>query len=203
MNIETELIFNQYFRIIYFVLSFVVAFFLLEQYAKGNFHRKMQNIFLLVFFIIFILLFGNRGVNVGIDTKNTISYFTGDRIISSVSEVKDVGVFLCNFVYPSPAIWLRGFQDAQFVLTDSFHGTVFSILHNIPFVAFGNVQRGMSRFKSLLTMFGLQDRLITDFASFDADQLIAKKIDWASVNNILEVERKKAVRFLKENLFLG
>lgn len=110
---------------------------------------------------------------------------------------------ICNFVYPSPAIWLRGFQDAQFVLTDSFHGTVFSILHNIPFVAFGNVQRGMSRFKSLLTMFGLQDRLITDFASFDADQLIAKKIDWASVNNILEVERKKAVRFLKENLFLG
>lgn len=105
-----------------------------------------------------------------------------------------------NFVFPNPAFWLRGFQDARFVITDSFHCTVFAILHNIPFVAMGNANRGMSRFQSLLSMFGLLDRLITDFVSIDVDKFIAKEIDWQQVNNILDMERKKAVDFLKENL---
>lgn len=105
-----------------------------------------------------------------------------------------------NFRYPSPALWLRGFQDARFVITDSFHGTVFSILHNLPFIAIGNSQRGMSRFHSLLNLFNLQDRLITDFTAIDIDKVIEKEIDWQEVNNILELERKKAIDFLRVNL---
>lgn len=96
--------------------------------------------------------------------------------------------------------WLQNYYNADFVVTDSFHGTVFSIVFNKPFLVIGNERRGMSRFHSLLTMFGLQDRLITDFASFDANKLIAKEIDWESVNDKLEMEREKAVKFLKENL---
>ena len=105
-----------------------------------------------------------------------------------------------DFVFPNPAAWLRGFQDAKFVVTDSFHGTVFSILHNIPFVAIGNVSRGLSRFKSLLKMFGLEDRLITDINSVDIDNFAEKEIDWARVNEVLEKEREKAVGFLKKVL---
>lgn len=115
----------------------------------------------------------------------------------SVREEKVTKHNLDKFVYPNPALWLRGFQDARYVITDSFHGTVFSILHNIPFITIGNAERGMSRFQSLLTMFGLQDRLITDLASFDANKLIAKDIDWLQVNKILDLERKKAIDFLK------
>lgn len=115
----------------------------------------------------------------------------------SVREKKVTKHNLDKFVYPNPALWLRGFQDARYVITDSFHGTVFSILHNIPFITIGNAERGMSRFQSLLTMFGLQDRLITDLASFDANKLIAKDIDWLQVNKILDLERKKAINFLK------
>lgn len=104
------------------------------------------------------------------------------------------------FVFPNPAIWLRGFQDAKFVVTDSFHGTVFSILHNIPFIAIGNVDRGLSRFQSLLKMFGLEDRLITDINSVNIDNFVEKEIDWERVNEVLEKEREKAVDFLKANL---
>lgn len=105
-----------------------------------------------------------------------------------------------EFEYPNPAQWLRGFQDAKFVVTDSFHGTVFSILHNIPFIAIGNKDRGLSRFESLLNMFGLRDRLITDFDSLNIEAYINKEIEWNKVNEILEKERDKAVRFLGENL---
>ena len=98
----------------------------------------------------------------------------------------------------STQIQLYGYVDfkMRYVITDSFHGTVFSILQ-YSFYYRGNADRGMSRFQSLLTMFGLQDRLITDLASFDANKLIAKDIDWLQVNKILDLERKKAIDFLK------
>lgn len=74
--------------------------------------------------------------------------------------------------------WLAMFRDAAFVITDSFHGTVFSIIFNKPFLTIGNTSRGMARFFSLLKMFGLQDRL------FDVDKMvnIPGKIDWNLVN---------------------
>lgn len=105
-----------------------------------------------------------------------------------------------DFVYPNPAEWLRGFQDAEFVVTDSFHGTVFAILHNIPFIAIGNKNRGLSRFESLLSMFGLNDRLVTDFAPFDVDDYLSMTINWTNVNIKLNIEREKAIKFIADNL---
>ena len=117
-----------------------------------------------------------------------------------LNEEKVTSSNINDFVFPNPATWLRGFQDAKFVITDSFHGTAFSILHNIPFIAIGNVDRGLSRFQSLLKVFGLEDRLVTDINSVNIDNFAEKKIDWERVNDGLEKERKKAVDFLKANL---
>lgn len=105
-----------------------------------------------------------------------------------------------DFVFPSPAAWLRGFQDAKFVVADSFHGIVFSILFNVPFLAIGNKERGLTRFTSLLRMFELEDRLITDLTEFDADEFLKKEVDWEKVNKILESERSKAREFLINNI---
>lgn len=63
--------------------------------------------------------------------------------------------------------WLRCFSDAQFVITDSFHGTVFSIIFNKPFVVLTNSGRGNARMESLLRMFNMSERLITDHANPD------------------------------------
>lgn len=105
-----------------------------------------------------------------------------------------------NFQFPSPIEWLQGFQDAKFVITDSFHGTLFSILFNVPFIAIGNQKRGMSRFESLLEMFGLSDRLVTDVNKADLDYLLSQEIDWSFANQTLERERAKALTFLTSNL---
>ena len=56
--------------------------------------------------------------------------------------------------------WLRAFAQADFVVTDSFHGCVFSIIHRKPFIAIANGERGIDRFTSLLGYLGLQDRLV-------------------------------------------
>ena len=62
---------------------------------------------------------------------------------------------LKSLIYPSIQEWLASFAQADFVVTDSFHGTAFSIIFNKPFVVLPNKGRGVSRFESLLKTVGL------------------------------------------------
>jgi hypothetical protein len=92
--------------------------------------------------------------------------------------------------------WLRSFADARFVVTDSFHGAVFSIISRKPFIVIGNKSRGMTRFTSLLSMFGLEDRLVEPNVTI-TPEMIDRPIDWDRVGVILEQERGKSAEFLK------
>ena len=91
--------------------------------------------------------------------------------------------------------WLRGFADAEFVLTDSFHACVFSILFHKPFGVFVNLERGLSRIESLLRPLGLMDRCITD-APVDLD----RSIDWKFIDNLLMQKTESSLDFLKQGL---
>ena len=102
-------------------------------------------------------------------------------------------------IYPPVEQWIKGFMDAHFVVTDSFHGCVFSILFNKPFIAISNSGRGKSRFLSLLSIFGLEERLI-DNPGDCVPELIGSVINWESVNSILEEKRKESFHFLKTHL---
>lgn len=93
--------------------------------------------------------------------------------------------------------WLRGFYDADFVVTDSFHACVFSILFRKPFVVYGNIGRGLSRINSLLKIFTMEGRLVSS-----ADEFIDKKehflslIDEAILNIALDSWRRKSQKFI-------
>lgn len=93
--------------------------------------------------------------------------------------------------------WLRSFYDADYVVTDSFHGCVFSILFEKQFVVYGNKKRGLSRFETLLKTFHLEDRLIS---SIDDLSHISGTIDYSAVNIILESKRKEAFSYLTLHL---
>lgn len=95
--------------------------------------------------------------------------------------------------------WLRGFRDAEFVITDSFHGTVFSIINQKPFFVLVNADRGASRFESLLGELGLLDRLIYNTSTFDFNQLNAP-INYKAVTHKLDSLKMESLQFLKENL---
>ena len=107
-----------------------------------------------------------------------------------------------NIKNPTVEEWLKGFHDAEFVFTDSFHGCVFSIIFNKPFIAFGNEGRGMARFYSLLKMFGLDELLITSLDQF-TPELVDRAISRFSDNSIqqrLNELRKESYEFLKSAL---
>ena len=99
------------------------------------------------------------------------------------------------------AQWLRGFQEAKMVVTDSFHGCVFSILFQKPFVAIGNASRGMARFTSLLRTFGLEERLICSLEEFQSRKSrLMMPIDYGVVNSRLQDLREKSMTFLRQHL---
>lgn len=95
--------------------------------------------------------------------------------------------------------WLRGFYDAEFVITDSFHACVFSILFKKQFVVVGNRKRGMSRFISLLEMFGLENRMID--SNTDIDNL--QDIDYSEVYAKYDELKCHSMNFLIHNLQQG
>ena len=92
--------------------------------------------------------------------------------------------------------FLLEFRDAEYVITDSFHGTVFSILYNKDFVVLGNEKRGQARFGSLLRLLGLESRLINNLSKIES----VGDIDWLNVNNKLNILRRDSLEYLRQSL---
>lgn len=95
--------------------------------------------------------------------------------------------------------WLEGIYYSDIVFTDSFHGVVFSLIFNKPFVVFSNSQRGATRIEAILKKFGLEERLV-DIQTVDLYGILNKSINWEYVNNIINEERSRSLEFLKKNL---
>lgn len=82
--------------------------------------------------------------------------------------------------------WLRSFMDAEFILTDSYHGFVFSIIFNKPVKLILNDHRGSDRYMSLMRLLDYNPE--------------AGLFDWDRINNKLKVAKLESFRFLKEGL---
>lgn len=97
--------------------------------------------------------------------------------------------------------WLAEFADADYIVTDSFHGCVFSIIFHKPFVAIANKDRGLDRFVSLLRDAGLEDRLVYSYDDFNTRKeslLIAP--DYMAVEQRMTMLRKASLDFLSNAL---
>lgn len=101
-------------------------------------------------------------------------------------------------IQPSVEQWLKDFYDAKFVITDSFHATVFSILFGKPFVVLGNQERGLSRIYSLLKMFGLENHMVYSLKDFDFTRDYT--IDFTKMTLRLKLLSEKSLNFLMRNL---
>lgn len=100
----------------------------------------------------------------------------------------------CSLTVPE---WIAMFRDAKCIITDSFHGTVFSIIFNKEFYSIANIERGGSRFTSLLSQFDLMSRL---HASINEISLIDDTINWSSVNAKRDDLKEFSINFLTSNL---
>ncbi len=100
-------------------------------------------------------------------------------------------------VIPHPFEVLGYIKKASYVITDTFHGCVMSIINNKQF---GTIVRDSNRNKmtSLLADYGLEGRLVSDMSAMD--RIVTSRIDYAVVNNIIQERRITAKEYLKSHL---
>ena len=96
-----------------------------------------------------------------------------------------------------PKEFLSLFINADFICTDSFHGTAFSINLNKPFFAYMEKTSYLSRIRNLLELLDIEDRLIYPDTILDEN---IKQIDYSLVNEKLEKERIRSLDFLQTAL---
>lgn len=97
--------------------------------------------------------------------------------------------------------WVRRLATASMVLTDSFHGTVFSLLYHRPFVVYVGDPSRTTRIESLLSSVGLSDRLLTSRNSTEEFKAaVAREIDWDRVDKKLAALRRESLNHLKAAL---
>ena len=150
---------------------------LIKDYKRNfNFNEKYilvyqldRNINIEIFIQKVIKMFNYKIYNISIDDKNYIE----------------------NFIF--------GINISQCVVTDSYHGTVFSIIFNKPFVSFGNKRRGIGRFESLKKTFNIKNRFITPFSNYN--DIINALSEPLNINQtLLEELKNKSIKFLKSCL---
>ena len=91
--------------------------------------------------------------------------------------------------------WLSNIAHAEYVITDSFHGVVFSIIFNKPFSVVLNSTRGNTRIESLLRDFNLQSSIYIPNQNF-----ILPHYDWDRINAHLATRKEESVKWLKTAL---
>lgn len=136
----------------------------------------------------------------GIFTYILTSSKNKSNIIDTFAEQSSLSVSGISFendeVQPSVEQWLKGFRDAELVLTDSFHGAVFSIINNTPFVVIENANGGVARITSLMKVFGIEGRLLAEDGTSVVDFENLEPIDWIKVNTRLNEMRAESSDWL-------
>ena len=96
---------------------------------------------------------------------------------------------------PNQYDFLWYFQNADYILTDSFHATVFSIIFNKKFIDILPLNKTGTRIESVLELFEIENRILQNYENYD---LIDNDINYDLVNKNIKKEREKSLEFLKE-----
>jgi len=106
-----------------------------------------------------------------------------------------------EYVYPTIPQWLGWIKNAEFVLTSSFHGIIFSILFHVPFVVClreESMYAGNDRVITLLNSLYLDDRILSSGTCIE--NILSKKINWIDVDTRLSALRLDSLAFLSKNI---
>ena len=96
---------------------------------------------------------------------------------------------------PSVEDWLGLIMDAEYVLSDSFHATAFSLLFHKKYLTIVPNEVG-TRVDSISNLFHTQERLVIKDSNADYLEIIDREIDGEVVNTIIQNEKKKAIEYI-------
>ena len=89
-------------------------------------------------------------------------------------------------------------MNADFVITDSFHGTCFAIIFRKKFISLANMQRGEKRFVSLLNEMGLMDHLVYNIDEIGDRPELFEEIDYDEVYRKITPKIEASYKWLED-----
>ena len=95
----------------------------------------------------------------------------------------------------NPYLMMTYYKNASFVVTDTFHGNVFSLIFNKTFL---NIERGKEKVTNLLSKFLLLSRTAQNI--HDVEEILKRSIDFETVNNALNEFSQSSKDFLKAEI---
>ncbi|MCR5770842.1 MAG: polysaccharide pyruvyl transferase family protein [Butyrivibrio sp.] len=95
----------------------------------------------------------------------------------------------------SPFEWIYLFEHAKTVLTGTFHGTSFAVKYNKPFAVYATFPNRISKVKSLLKMFDLESRIVTD-PNTNLIGILENDIKYEKVNNVIADMKNQSLDYL-------
>ncbi|MBD5364975.1 MAG: polysaccharide pyruvyl transferase family protein [Bacteroides sp.] len=100
-------------------------------------------------------------------------------------------------IYPDISQWLSLISNAEYVVTNSFHGTVFSLIFNRQFITIPlsyHAARMNGRMETLLNKFNLKERLTNNLSILTTD------ISYMDFQAMLNAYRKEGIEFLNNSI---
>ena len=142
--------------------------------------------------------------------KNYILVYAYDNRIHDLEEINTIKAFakkhkkkiICFGMYQrwadknvlcTPFELIQYFREADYVITDTFHGSVLSIKTNRPFATIVR-KTNRNKINDLLTLFSLSDRIVNNIS--DLESIITQDIEYSSVNMKIQNEKERALVYL-------
>ena len=130
-----------------------------------------------------------------------LPYFTEEnwykKLISQIEKELNMPIKTFDFNNKtSVEEWLAYIKNADFVVTDSYHGFVFSMIFNVPFLQVKNAKT-QSRFESIFRLFGIENNSIGKDDEIKFEKIFVKR-DWEKINKKIAEEKQKAEIWLKQ-----
>ena len=100
-------------------------------------------------------------------------------------------------IQTSPLDLIKWFYNAEFVFTDTFHGTVLSLITNTQFLS--KISNNQNKLAFLLEQLKLSYRNVSDFSEIDSK--VKTPIDYNSVNRLLDDLRNNSKTLLENAIF--
>ena len=151
----------------------------------------------------YLKLINNYNNDISIDNSFIFIYtVTNSKILMKyINEIKEkfnYKIYIINTKFKNNIKkFIYGIYNCKAVITDSFHGTIFSLIFNKPFISFVYEENGRERFNSLKEVFNLKNR-IYNYKSTPDPKLLDIPLN---INkNLLRKLKKQSINYLKNNL---
>ena len=116
-----------------------------------------------------------------------------------INRIQDYNAKISDRIAPSLSTWMSGIFNSRFIITDSFHATMFALYFNKPFITVINERRGAARFRSLMEELELKGRFVSTLDAV-TNELIQSSFNWVRINKFLELQRTASINFLTKSL---